>query len=130
MSTTPTQTKLPIPNNWLLEIEAGTEFGKRAVKAIEAIQQRTNQTFNAPNAPASYVGTQIRKAFQNYSGHQINCGACLFFLRNLNYSSSHDHDEIARYMARHFDWPVDNTESFYFEVASDLIHPIVPRHSH
>lgn len=118
-----------IPDNWQREIEAGSEFGQRALKAIEKLKPIGWSRPVEPDPPST-VGTQLRKIIENEIGNKLGCGQCLGYLRGLNQQATHDHDAIVKYLSAEVPWPADwrakHPKGVRASRISELIAPVVP----
>ena len=84
---------MSIPEIWQREIDAGTEFGRRAALAVARMANRPQAT-PKPVPDLSTVGTQIRQAIETAGAFVMTCGACKQYLASLNKTASHDAEQI------------------------------------
>jgi hypothetical protein len=76
----------------------------------------------------STVGDQLREVIELEIGRKLSCADCLGYLKKLNQTDQHDHDEIVQYLSAQFPWPAawrdKNTRRR--EAISALIAGVVP----
>lgn len=118
-------TSQEMPENWKREIEAGTEFGR---KAEAAWAKRQARPFVPPVPDASTVGTQIRKLIREATGVELTCGTCLTYLHSLNKTDQHDHKAIVDRLYSDAPWPRSwrDRNPKERQAISDLIASVVP----
>lgn len=119
-----------IPDNWRREIIAGSEFGQKALRAIEKLRLIGYPGANSPPQPTavSAVGTQLRQIIEGEIGRKLRCVDCLGYLLGLNRQSTHDHAAIVAHLSAQFPWPIEWRERNTRRRAtiSSLIAPVVP----
>jgi len=103
---------------------------ERLAHAADAIERLRASKGQPPARPdASTIGTQLREVIEAEIGRKLSCSDCLGYLKKLNKSDQHDHDEIVQYLSAQFPWPAEWREkhTHRWEAISALIEGVVPR---
>ncbi len=103
---------IKIPAIWQREIDAGTEFGKRAAIAIGLTQtaagprrKSCSTSKRGKCTDCSNAGTLMMAAVQTDTGQPVSCGSCKAYLLSLDRMSSHDHAAIVQKLYAEIAWP-------------------------
>lgn len=99
---------------------------------LERAEKRPKRDAKPPARPdASTIGTQLREVIEAEIGRKLSCSDCLGYLKKLNKTDQHDHEEIVQYLSAQFPWPAEWRErnTRRREAISALIEGVVPRAS-
>jgi hypothetical protein len=114
------------PAVWQAEIDAGTDFGRKAAAVIDRLPEFDSAAAKK-TADVCDIGTKILVIVQQQIGKAVTCGTCRGFILGLNRTLEHDHNAIARKIAADVEWPDRVPYLDRVPMVSDLIRDIIPK---
>lgn len=112
-----------VPAKWQAEIDAGTDFGRKASTALRLAtqlrsarggrsQQPTRVSTGRCSSNCSNVGTLLTEAVEADIGRRVSCGTCRSYLASLNRRPNHDRDAIVQKLYAEISWPPQWRETY------------------